>query len=405
MNETRVKDIDWDHYETQCKKLSKEQLIKFINKKSERSKRDLEKKIEIEKREKNVVDSYVSMLSSILPTYEDDVDTKRGKIKNKYFDDSQSKQKQITIFEKEIKDLENKIQEVRKPKNECYGKKKEAQNKITKKMVQKTYKYFETKSSEIPVKLMEIYIGALRNHEKGSREDVELYIKNHKGLVVSMNKLEESKLNREFAKVYADGLKDLKEPITEKEYAHLIPIYVWMDNVMKIVKYGIEEKHLRQDVTQKEDAIFKLKHDIDRNQIILDHLGIDPNEYHHMNNLVEFWRKHLIDLQKHFEDDKEDLNTWDQDHSDELHDRIKKHRDENADQADMRIDYPVFGETPVEPTKNGAATKLEDSKVDAENESDDEGDEASVEESDDKGDDEEAEESSVIESEDISVEV
>ena len=119
MSETRVKDLDWESWEARARSLSKEQLIQFIKKKTVRSKKDLEKKIEIEAREKKVVESYVSLLSSILPTYDDDANTKRGQVKHRYFDDTQGKLKQIEILEEEKKAISRNIQEVRKPKQEC----------------------------------------------------------------------------------------------------------------------------------------------------------------------------------------------------------------------------------------------------------------------------------------------
>ena len=400
MNETRVKDIDWKAYEKKAAKLEKKQLIQFLSKKTERSKRDLEKKIEIESREKNVIDSYVAMLSSILPTYEDDVDTKRGKIKKKYFEDTQSKLKQIKVHEEEIKKKEKEIDAVKKPKNECYGKKKEAQNRITKKLVQQVYKFFEKNSSEVPVKLMETFVGCLRGSEKGTRDDLEIYLRAYKGLVCSMNKLEEIKIPRDHAKTYADGLKELVNPIQDKEYIKLMPFYVWMDNVVRIIRYVIEEKHLRQDVQQKEDAIFKIKHDIDRNQIILDHLGIDPNEYNHMSNIVDFWRRHLVDLQKHYEEDVKDLDHWESNHTGDMHLHVKNHKDEKTTAADMKIDYPVFGETPQEPSKSGNKGKFEDSKEaeNAENESDDEGSSEEYSDDADQVDDDEGSDDLINES-------
>ena len=202
---------------------------------------------------------------------------------------------------------------------------------------------------------MEVFVGCLRGVEKGTREDVEIYLRTKKGLIIAMNKLEESKIDREFAKSYADTLKEVKDAVQEKEYTFCIPYYVWMDNVIRIVKYEIEEKHLVKDIQQKDDSIFKLKHDIDRNRIILDHSGIDPNEYAHMSNLNSFWRSHLIDLKKHYEIDADDLRNWDKNHIDEIGHHVHKHRDEKTTSSGDKVVYPVFGTSTI-PVSSTIAT-------------------------------------------------
>lgn len=345
-----------------------------------------------------------------------DQSSKRAKINKKYYSDTQSKLKQIKVLTEECEKLERKIGEVKKPKMECYAKKKEAQNKVTKSLVKSIYKYFEKHSEDIPVKMMEVFIGCLRGIECGRREDVEIYLKNQKGLLISMNKLEESKVNREHAKVYTDVMKEIKHEITEvKEYSKFIPFYVWMDNVIRIIKYEIEEKHLREELKQKEDTIFKLRHDIDKNQIILDHCGINPDEYNHFNNLSIFWKQHLVDLQKLIDDDEDDLNEWDNNHMHDLENHMERERDEDSKQQAMKADYPVFGSTPVPESKAESKPKLgkEDSKGEDASNSDegDEGDEDDEEaedsdnDNDDEDEDENEEESTPIESEDISVSV
>lgn len=383
-SETKVKDIDWKAHEDDLSKLSKDQLIAFVLKKSARGKRDLEKKIAIEKRENVCVDSYISFLNSVIPSSFVDAEnpekTRRDK-GMKYFKENEAKKKQIKILKDEKKKVEEKIANVRKPKQECHQKKKEAQNKITPKSVKSTYKYFEKYSEPVPVALFEIFIGCLRGIPKASKEDVELYLRNHKGLITSMNKLDEAKVNRENAKHYADVLKEIKRDVVEKEYARFIPYYVWMDNVIRIIKCAIEEKHLREELQQKEDSIFKQEHDIQRNQIILDHLGIDPHEHEHMTSLVEFWQRHVQEVTKHLNNHEKVLSTWEEDHVVSVRESSKKHAEEEKKVDQQKRDYPVFGQTDK---KEAVEDKKKDKKAsDSESESgSDEGDDEEAEDSD-----------------------
>ena len=290
-SETKIKDIPWDEWRKSASKLSKDELIQFLLKKSGRAKREQGKKIDIEKREKVCIDSYISLLSSIIPTsyadddYPDDEKRKKG---IRMFEQNEGRRKQIKVLEEEMKAVRKKIDDIKKPKAEWQAKKKEAQNNITQKKVKSIYSYFEKDSDEVVIKLFETFIGCLRGVEKANKDDVEIYLKKHKGLMVSMNKLDENKINRDHAKKYADNLKELKAVILEKQYVKFVPFYVWMDNVIRIIKLGIEEKHLKEDLDTKADAIFKLNHEIDRTQIILDHYGIGPDEHEHMLNVVDF---------------------------------------------------------------------------------------------------------------------
>lgn len=361
MQETKVKDVEWKEWEQKASKMSKNDIIDFILKKSARSKRELEKKMAIEKRESVVADTYISFLSSILPTSfvkEEGPEKERHEKGMKYFNANEGRKKQIKVLEEEIKHMKRKLEDVRKPEQECRNKKKEAQNNITQKRVKNVYKYFEKGSDPVPVALFEVFIGCLRGTEKASREDVELYLKKHKGLVTSMNKLKERSINREHAKYYAEVLKKIKEPILEKEYTKFIPFYVWMDNVVRIIKYSIEEKHLQEELQQKEDQIFKLEHEIDRGQIVLDHLGIDPHEHTHLSNLLHFWKKHVSDLNVHVNKDEAMLKEWENDHFEDMQRKTENNPNDEEKKVDMKRDYPIMGKADDDKAANTKAVHL-----------------------------------------------
>lgn len=390
--ETKIKDIPWDEWRKSANKLSKDELIQFLLKKSSRAKREQGKKIDIEKREKVCIDSYISLLSSIIPTSyadEDFHDQDKGKKGVRLFEQNEGRKKQIKVLEDEIKAVKKKIEDIKKPKAECQAKKKEAQNSITQKKVKAIYRYFEKDSDEIIIQLFETFIGCLRGVEKASKEDVEIYLKKHKGLLVSMNKLDEAKINREHAKKYADSMKELKATILEKQYIKFVPFYVWMDNVIRIIKLGIEEKHLREDLDLKADAIFKLNHEIDRTQIILDHYGIGPDEHEHMQNVVEFWKSHMSSLQEHLSKQEDKFNNWEDNYIQELQDF--KHNEDDDGKKNAKKDYPKPGDAP-----KGHAVKDDDHQGsesgDASENSNDEDDEENEENEENEGDEEESNE-------------
>jgi hypothetical protein len=347
-SETKIKEVDWKQWEKESAKLSKEELITFILKRSGRGKRELGKRIEIEERETKVVDSYVDFLKEISRSafhadsddedLIDDAQEDRHDKGKKFFMANEGRKKQIRVLEKDIADLNKRLHNINEPKQECHSRKKEAQLLIKPKVVKNAYHYFENNSDGVPVVLFEIFIGCLRNVERGTKEDVELYLQSHKGLIVSMNKLEEVKVNRINAKYYADVLKDIKVPITEKEYSKFIPFYVWMDNVIRIIKFTIDEKHIKEELEQKNNTIFKLNHEIENANIVLDHLGIDPYQFNHLTEVIEFWEAHNQDLEVQRERHNEKETEWDLEHVQTLN----KRKNEEEKKFDEKREYPIF---------------------------------------------------------------
>jgi hypothetical protein len=344
--ETKIKDIDWKDWEKRASKMSKDELIRFISKKNDRSKRELEKKLAIEKKEVTAVDNYIAILNSISKSSfapEAGPEKDRQEKGMKYFEANERRRKQIKDLEEEKKVVLKNITEIRKPKQDCIDKKKEAKKSITKKILKKIYKFFENDSDPVAVALFEIFVGCLRGVEKGSREDVELYLRAHKGLMISMEKLKEKSVNRDHASRYAEVLKKLKEPIEDREYVNFIPFYVWMDNVLRIIKYSIDEKHKEEELQQKEDSIFKLNHEIERAQIVLDHLGIDPKDHDHYKKIVGFWRGHLDDINLHINKNEETLQNFGRKHIEQTLNKVKRHGKEEKSMT-IKREYPVMGE-------------------------------------------------------------
>ena len=59
------------------------------------------------------------------------------------------------------------------------------------------YKHLEAKDTQPLVRMMEALVGTLRNVEKASNVDVELYMKKHEGLIYKMNKLDPASIKKQ----------------------------------------------------------------------------------------------------------------------------------------------------------------------------------------------------------------
>mmetsp|Transcript_15951 Transcript_15951/g.13926 ORF Transcript_15951/g.13926 Transcript_15951/m.13926 type:complete len:324 (+) Transcript_15951:415-1386(+) len=224
--------------------------------------------------------------------------------------------------------------------------------------MKKVYKYFEKDSDEIAVKLFEVFIGCLRNSERATKEDVELYLRSHKSIITSMNKLDEAHVSREFAKKYADTLKGIKEPIKEKENSFLIPFYVWLDNVVRVILYTVSERRILEEIEKLEEQIFEHKHQTDRNMIVLDHVGYNPHQTEHFENIITFWDDHKDDISDHMETHEDKLENWDNSHVQEIIKKQKRHGEEEKNMNINRI-YPVQGKKIEEEEEKEKSTKKE----------------------------------------------
>jgi hypothetical protein len=70
------------------------------------------------------------------------------------------------------------------------GELRKIQSEITPKLVKDTCKHLENKDTEPLVRCLEALVGTLRNTEKCSNIDVELYLKTHEGLTFKMNRVD-----------------------------------------------------------------------------------------------------------------------------------------------------------------------------------------------------------------------
>lgn len=366
ISETRIKGVKWNNWEKELNALSSDDLIRFILKKSATQKREVEKSIEIDEREAQVLQSYSDLLNGIYeqPDSDDEDEYQEANRKKgqKAFQANEGKRKQIKVINKEIQDTKKKINDLRAPKQECINVKKEAQNHITKKVLSKARSQFKS-NSDVAVKLLATFCGCLLGKQKATDDEVIEKLAVHEDLMSAMNRVDESKINRDHAKSYSDILAEFKHKVTEKENTKLIPFYVWLDNVFKLIKFAIDEKQHKKVIEQKENSVDNLNHDIEQNNIILDHLGYDPEQKEHADEVITFWDNHMEDVDTDMEKMKEKVENWNTDHVQDLSRKSKKLEEEKS--FTLRRQYPVRGKKKQEQEEKKSAKKAAPAKTPA----------------------------------------
>jgi hypothetical protein len=88
---------------------------------------------------------------------------------------------------------------VKKQKDEL----KRIQKEITPKLVKQLYQLLEKKSPEKICRMLEAFIGLIRNSESANNKDVEVYIEKHEALIYKMQKVKpevirENVINKHF---------------------------------------------------------------------------------------------------------------------------------------------------------------------------------------------------------------
>ena len=83
--------------------------------------------------------------------------------------------------------------------------------KFTAKQLKKINSTLEIDSPEVLVKGLEAIVALMRNHEKASNIDVELYFKDLKKLTLKMERLDATKLTTEIVQRQHDQIKSVKD--------------------------------------------------------------------------------------------------------------------------------------------------------------------------------------------------
>ena len=155
--------------------LTKKELVDFILHKAIRTKREIEKRVIIQKQEAVCVHNYVQYLEQ---------NTKGGSSgtgfsdkEQRVLDEIDSKKKQLDVILKAKADIQREADMINKPKKDALHEKIKAQNEMTPRIVKKIYKYFENNSDELPVAIIEVFIACLMGKPASKKEDVQIYLK------------------------------------------------------------------------------------------------------------------------------------------------------------------------------------------------------------------------------------
>ena len=138
---------DLDHLEH----MSKNDIIDFILNKAVNSKRELKKRVMVQTQMSQFVNNYSQYLGS---------QPKGSSSQSRESEELEAKQKQIDVLNAEKKKIETQLNEVKGPIKDASAEKFKAQQEMTEKRVKRNYKFFEKKSDELPVKLMETFVAS-----------------------------------------------------------------------------------------------------------------------------------------------------------------------------------------------------------------------------------------------------
>lgn len=173
-------------------------------------------------------------------------------------------EKIIANNKKKIAKIQVKVDSFEKKKAAEAVEQQNAKREINKKLVKMTYKYLEKKSDPIIVKLMENFIGLLRNKAVATREDVELYLQKHEGLTTAMNKVNPREVKGENAKSYVEAIQTIRNSFTKDALYHkYIPYLVFLNQTCAIVLLTIEEKELEHQIELLDENIKIKEKEID----------------------------------------------------------------------------------------------------------------------------------------------
>lgn len=272
--------------------LSEDQLRTFIVKKCIQQKRELEKRVMVEKQQSICLHNFMEYVSSHSGNY--------NSSQQQIIEEIEGIDKQIEVKAKERDALKTQIDNLQKPYKEALHEKIKAQNEITKKRIRSIFKYFEKSSEDFPVRMMETFIATLRNRDPAEigPQDVELYLSKHQGLIVACNKLDATKIDRTVTMKYLEILKDLNEEIKNSKYAKFVPFYCFVDAVCRMVKIGVEIRQIEAEQKTFDDEIAEYEVQKDKKKMILAFMNCDPESDADNAKLHKEWANETENLFK-----------------------------------------------------------------------------------------------------------
>lgn len=177
--------------------------------------------------------------------------------------------------EKKIEQLKKEVDKFEERKKKKAVEQQNAKREITKKLVKQVYKFLEKDSDSIIIRLMEAFVAMLRNRPTASREDVELYLRKHDGLMTAMNKVDPRKISGGNAKNYTDTVQAIRNEFSgESPYVKYIPFLVFLNQTCAMVNLTVEEKGIEQQIVELEDENKNKHKEIDEIETFEEHVDM-----------------------------------------------------------------------------------------------------------------------------------
>lgn len=198
---------------------------------------------------------------------------------------------------KEIATLKKKLDQFEEKKSKEEKGQIEAKEKIDKKLVKKLYKFLEKDTHPSLVSVLEVYIAQLRARDRSTKEDVELYLRKHDGLLISMNRLNTRDIPGEFLPVYEKELEKHKGKFREgSEHEDYEPFFNFSHFTNKLLALTVEEKELEKQVHILEEDIKAKEKEIDEIETFMK----EVDEVMDYQSQVDEEVKQFDILQEHF---------------------------------------------------------------------------------------------------------
>ena len=160
------------------------------------------------------------------------------------------------IIETMIEEYEEELEGFKEKTQNTFREMKMAQKEITPKLVKRIYKYLKVHSDHVIVTLLESFVACLRNKERATPDDVEIYFRTHTGLMVAVDKFDPMKVSGTNAKAFKDNIETVRnEFVAGSKYVRYIPIIVWLNKACHMIKWAIEEKQIREKLEAEQDKM------------------------------------------------------------------------------------------------------------------------------------------------------
>ena len=125
------------------------------------------------------------------------------------------------------------------------------------------------------------------------------------------NNLDPKNISRPLAKVYLDKLKEMNDDIKDPAYSNFVPYYVFLDTVCKLVKLGVEERQVLEDMGKLDEEIAEIELQKEQTRIIMAHKNIDPQSAQENSEMSNKWADAANSIASSLNSDAQRLQNYD----------------------------------------------------------------------------------------------